>query len=301
MSQHTHHGHSHGPNPSTRRSRLIATFATTAVVMFAEAAGGWVSHSLALWADAGHMLFDLLALGVALGAQTLAQRPADVRRTYGYRRLEVLAALINSMALVGISVGIGYEAYTRWAHPEPIAAGPMMVVATIGLVANLASLKLLGGHHHGDLNMHGAFLHILGDTLSSVGVIIGGVVIMKTGYTGIDPILSVVIAVIIVVGSLKLLREVIDVLLESAPAGMDTEEVKAALAAVTGVGQVHDLHIWSITVGMPALSAHVVVASPELDPYALRHELERVLHDSFGIAHATLQLEASLAEGCGCA
>ncbi|KAK1548219.1 hypothetical protein Q3G72_014328 [Acer saccharum] len=301
MSQHAHHSHQHGPSPTTRRSRLLATFATTAVVMVAEAVGGWVSHSLALWADAGHMLFDLLALGVALGAQTLAQKPADMRRTYGYRRLEVLAALINSMALVGISIGIGYEAYTRWAHPEPIAAGPMMAVATVGLIANLASLKLLGGHHHGDLNMHGAFLHILGDTLSSVGVILGGIVIMWTGRTDIDPILSVIIAIIIVLGSIKLLREVIDVLLESAPQGMDTDRVRETLARIPGVGQVHDLHIWSITVGMPALSAHVVVASAELDPYALRHALEQVLHDEFGIVHTTLQLEASLAEGCGCA
>lgn len=301
MSEHTHHGHSHGPSPATRRSRLIATFATTALVMVAEAVGGWLSHSLALWADAGHMLFDLLALAVALGAQTLAQKPADMRRTYGYRRFEVLAALLNSMALVGISIGISYEAYTRWAHPEPIAAGPMMVVATVGLVANLVSLKLLGGHHHGDLNMHGAFLHILGDTLSSVGVILGGIFIMLTGRTGIDPILSVLIAIIIVVGSLKLLREVIDVLLESAPTGMNTEAVRERLAAVAGVGQVHDLHIWSITVGMPALSAHVVVSSAALDPYALRHALEAVLHDEFGIVHTTLQLEASLAEGCGCA
>jgi cobalt-zinc-cadmium efflux system protein len=294
---HSHAGHTH---PPTGRGRLLATFVTTAVVMFAEAGGGWVTGSLALWADAGHMLFDLLALGVALGAQWVAQRPADGRRTYGYRRLEVLAALVNSMALVGIAVAIGFEAWERWATPAPVLVGPMMAVAGVGLVANLLSLWLLGGHHHHDLNVRGAFLHILGDTLSSVGVIIGGVIILATGWNRIDAVLSCVIACIIVVGSINLLREVVDVLLESAPQGVDTAAVRAALTDVAGVEQVHDLHIWSITVGMPALSAHIVVASPSDDPYSLRRTLQQTLQTRFGIEHATLQMEASLSEGCGC-
>lgn len=290
------HAHHHSSNAS---GRLWATLAVTAVIMVAEVAGGLWSGSLALLADAGHMLTDLLALGVALAAVTLGSRPADHRRTYGYRRLEVLAAFINSLALVGVSVGIAYEAVDRWLNPQPLAAGSMMAIATIGLVANLVGLWLLGNDEH-NMNVRGAFLHIMGDTLSSLGVLAGGAVIYYTGYTRIDPVLSVVIAVIIVVSSFSLLRDVINVLLEAAPRGISTEKVKATITAVEGVGQVHDLHIWSITSGLPALSAHVVLQDPGHDPQQVLCAIQQQLRENYGIDHATLQIEASLLEGCGC-
>lgn len=290
------HAHHHSTNAS---GRLWATLAVTAVIMLAEVIGGLWSGSLALLADAGHMLTDLLALGVALAAVTLGSRPADDRRTYGYRRLEVLAALLNSLALVGVSVGIAYEAVERWLHPQALAAGSMMVIAAVGLVANLIGLWLLGHDEH-NMNVRGAFLHIMGDTLSSLGVLAGGAVIYFTGYTRIDPVLSVVIAVIIVVSSFSLLREVINVLLEAAPRGISTEKVKATIGAVEGVGQVHDLHIWSITAGLPALSAHIVLKDPGDDPQRVLCSIQRQLRETYAIEHATLQIEARLLEDCGC-
>lgn len=267
--------------------------------MLLEAAGGWWSGSLALLADAGHMLFDLLALGVAVGAQTLGRMPADDKRTFGYRRFEVLGALLNSLALVVIALWIAYEALERWQNPQPVATGSMLLVAVVGLVANLLGLWLLHGSHH-DLNTRGAFLHLLGDTLSSVGVIIGACVIAQTGWLWIDPILSVLIGLVIVIGSAKLMLEVVDVLLESVPNGMSAQAVRARLQKVDGVKKVHHLHLWSISTALPALSAHVVVDDAHTHPYALRRKLAQTLLDDFGIAHSTLQLEDSTDSNAAC-
>ncbi|HET6344227.1 MAG TPA: cation diffusion facilitator family transporter [Myxococcota bacterium] len=296
------HAHQHDSSHPTlgAKKRLLGTLAITASIMLAEVAGGWWSGSLALLADAGHMLTDLLALVVAYGALRLSERPADDRRTYGYRRFEVLAALLNSVALVGVSGSIAYEALERWMSPRPVEAGTMIAVAVVGLVANLLGLALLR-HGHDNLNMRGAFLHILGDTLSSVGVVAGGVVISLTGFTRIDPLLSVGIALIIVVSSLSLLREVVDVLLEAAPRGIDTDRVRQTIGAVAGVGQVHDLHIWSITAGLPALSAHVVLRTPAEDGQRILRDIQSALRERFAIEHATLQIETHQADDCGCA
>lgn len=275
--------------------------AVTATIMVAEVVGGIYSGSLALLADAGHMLTDLLSLLVAFAAMVWGARPADARRTYGYRRLEVLAALANSVALVLVAGSIAWEAWQRLRDPASVTLPVMMGVAAVGLVANLMGLWLMGhGHSHDDVNMRGAFLHILGDTLSSLGVIVGGAIMATTGWLWIDPLLSVALAVLIVASSYRLLKEVIDVLLEAVPRGIDTAAVQQAMVQVPGVDQVHDLHIWSITSGMAALSAHVVVTNSAQDPNVVLHQSLAVLREKFHIDHATLQIERSVEPACGC-
>jgi len=271
----------------------------TGTLMVGEVIGGYLSGSLALLADAGHMLTDLLALIVAFAALSLGALPADRRATYGYRRLEILAALINGVALVVLSVSIAYEAIERWLAPQPVDHTIMAAVAAVGLLANLIGLWLL--HAHGDnLNMRGAFLHVLGDTLTSVGVIVGALIIALTGWARIDALISLAIAGVIVFTSLILLRDVVNVLLEAAPRGINTEEVRHTIHGVVGVAQVHDLHVWSITSGLPALSAHVVVADPAADFHSLLVDIRQRLRDEYHIDHATLQIEARTQEGCGC-
>jgi cobalt-zinc-cadmium efflux system protein len=288
------HSHDH-PHDLQARGRLIATFGVTACIAVAEVVGGLTSGSLALLADAGHMLFDLLALAVAIAALAMGSRPADARHTWGYRRIEVLGALVNGLLLVGVSVGIACEAVSRWMAPQPLAVGTMMGVATIGLVANLISLAILGSHHS-NMGVRAALLHVLGDTLSSVGVLVGGAAIFYTGYTRIDAVLSGLIAVVLVVSSVNLLRDVANILLEAAPRHMDTDAVRRAVTAVPGVHRVHDMHLWSITSGLPALSAHVELeAGHRRDGDAVRLDLEAVLRHQFGIVHTTLQMEAAQA------
>ncbi len=308
MSGHGHtHGHHHHPGvdplgaaPPSAGRRLLATLAFTGTIMVAEVVGGLWSGSLALLADAGHMLTDVLALLVAFAAVTLGALPPDDRRTYGYRRLEIFAALFNGVALVVVSGSILYEAAERWFSPRAIDTGLMSAIAAIGLVANLAGLWLLGGQR-GNLNVRAAFLHLLGDTLSSVGVLLAAGVIALTGWSRLDAVVSLGIAVVIVVTSVSLLREVIDVLLEAAPRGIATDEVRRTLCAVDGVAGVFDLHIWSITSGLPALSAHVVVDGPTVDRDRLLLGLQAVLLDRFHIRHATIQLEAEAHGDCYCA
>ncbi len=271
----------------------------TGLIMIAEAVGGYWSGSLALMADAGHMLTDFLALTVASAAMALAQKPADDRRTYGYRRLEILAALANGVALVVVSGSIAYEALQRWMTPQPVNVEIMAAVAVIGLVSNLIGLFLLGQHRE-NLNMRGAFLHILGDTLSSAGVIVVAGIIAWTGWTRLDPIVSVLIAVVIVFTSLTLLREVLDILLESAPRHIDTEALRRGIIAIPGVAQVHDLHVWSIASGLAALSAHVVVSDPAHDQHDVLAAILSYLRREYDIEHATLQLERCTQDVCGC-
>ena len=289
-----HHGRALTPS-----RRLGFTLTLTATIMLAEVLGGIYSGSLALLADAGHMLTDVLALAVAFAALAISARPADERRTYGYRRLEILAALANGTALVVVSGSIMVEAYRRWMDPQPVKAGIMSIVATVGLLANLVGLFLLRGDRE-NLNVRGAFLHVLGDTLSSVGVLVGAAVIATTGFTRIDSILSAVIGVIIILSSFAILREVFDVLLESAPRGIDTDKVRALIARTAGVDGVHDLHVWSIASGMPALSAHVIVSNSAHDHDQVRRTIREALKRTFDIDHATLQVESSDDGDCGC-
>jgi cobalt-zinc-cadmium efflux system protein len=299
MHDHAHH-HAEPALPGSRgrQRRLLATLLVTATIMFAEVVGGWLSGSLALLADAGHMLTDVLALVVAFAAVTLGQRPADPRRTYGYRRLEILAALANGVALVAVSGSIVYEALQRWNDPTAVDVTTMAAVAALGLGANLVSLWLLG-RERSDLNMRAAFLHILGDTLSSVGVLVVAGLIAFTGWVRLDPVLSLGIALVIVVTSFTLLRDVVEVLLEAAPRGIDTEKVRKSIVTVAGVDQVHDLHVWSIASGMAALSAHVVVKDPGQDAHGVLLAIQTRLRQEYAIDHSTLQVERHGEEHCG--
>jgi len=286
---HAHHHHDEGPTARNRR-RLSIVLVLTALYMVAEAVGGWWTGSLALLADAGHMLTDVAALALALTALWFGSRPATPSKTFGYYRLEILAAFINGVALVLISLLIFYEAYERWANPPPVKSGVMMIVATGGLIINLACAWILHGDHEVDLNVRGAWLHIIGDALGSLGAIIAGVLMMFYGWYGADPVFSVVISLLIVWSSWNLIRESVNVLLEGTPAHINLAAVEEAILETDGVEDVHDLHIWTITSGREALSAHVIHAQKTVQPLLLK-ELRAKLHDRFGVDHLTIQME----------
>jgi cobalt-zinc-cadmium efflux system protein len=256
----------------------------------AEAAGGWLTGSLALLADAGHMLADVAAIGLALLAVWFSSRPATPRKTFGYYRLEILAALVNGVALVVISLLIIYEAYHRWANPQPVKSGLMITVAIGGLLVNIICAYILHGHHEEDLNVRGAWLHVLGDALGSVGAILAGALMLLYNWYLADPLFSIIISLLIVWSSWKLIRESTNVLLEGTPAHINLRAVEEAILETEGVENVHDLHIWTITAGREALSAHVIHADA-IQPPVLLSELRNKLHERFGVDHLTIQME----------
>jgi cobalt-zinc-cadmium efflux system protein len=286
---HAHAHHSHGRAAAGRR-RLSMVLVLTALYMVAEAVGGWLTGSLALLADAGHMLADVAALALALLAVWFASRPATPRKTFGYYRLEILAALINGVALVLISLLIIYEAYHRWAEPQVVKSGAMMVIAVGGLIVNVVCAYLLHGHHEEDLNVRGAWLHVIGDALGSVGAIIAGALMLIYGWYVADSLFSVIISLLIVWSSWKLIRESTNVLLEGTPAHINVRAVEEAILETEGVEDVHDLHIWTITSGREALSAHVIHMDT-ISPPELLSELRNKLHERFGVDHLTIQME----------
>ncbi|MFG2717824.1 cation diffusion facilitator family transporter [Streptomyces sp. NPDC048416] len=294
------HGHTHGGPPPTGtaaaayRGRLRIALAITLTVMAVEIVGGLLADSLALVADAAHMATDGLGLAMALLAIHFANRPAGGNRTYGYARAEILAALVNCMLLLGVGGCILYEAVTRFIEPAGTAGGTAVVFGLIGLVANSVSLCLLMKGQQESLNVRGAFLEVLSDALGSGAVVVAGLVIMGTGWQAADPIASLVIGLMIVPRTVKLLRETLNVLLESAPPGVDMAQVRSHIVDLPGVEDVHDLHAWTITSGMPVLSAHVVVSQEVLDSVGhekLLHELQGCLGDHFDVEHCTFQLE----------
>jgi cobalt-zinc-cadmium efflux system protein len=274
------------------RRGLSVTIGLTSIIMIVEVLGGWWANSLALLSDAGHMLTDVLALGMSLFAVTMACRPATTRKTYGYHRIEILAALTNGVILAVISLGISYQAYRRLVHPQPVEGGLVLKVAAVGLAANLIGIWLLS-RSQGGLNVRSARLHVAGDALSSVGVLVAGIVIALKGWYRIDALISLGIGVIIIAGAFHLLRETVDILLESAPMGMELMEVCRAIESIKGIKQCHDLHIWSITSGMTALSGHVI-----LDPVAfaesdeILNKIKEMLNRRFKIEHTTIQVES---------
>jgi cobalt-zinc-cadmium efflux system protein len=273
----------------TRASRLTAVLVLTAAFMVVEAVGGLMSGSLALLADAGHMLTDVAALGIAVLSQRVAQRPADERRTYGYLRLEILAAFVNGAVLFALSVWIVVEAVHRLDSPQPIKGGLFAAVAAVGLVVNVVALRLLHGDAHHDLNTRGAYLHILGDLLGSVGALVAAGLVITTGWTLADPIVSIALSLLILVSAWRLLRESVDVLLEAVPAHIRMEEVEGRLRAVPGICDVHDLHVWTVTSGVIAMSGHVVV--PELADHPRVLAASHAAMGALGIGHATIQVE----------
>ncbi|WP_043671488.1 cation diffusion facilitator family transporter [Streptomyces xylophagus] len=293
------HGHSHGaPVTGTAaaayRGRLRVALGITITVMVVEVVGGLLADSLALIADAAHMATDALGLGMALLAISFANRPATGNRTFGYARAEILAALANCLLLLGVGGYVLYEAVQRFVTPADTEGGLTIVFGLIGLVANMISLTLLVRGQKDSLNVRGAFLEVAADALGSLAVIIAAVVILTTGWQAADPIASLAIALMIVPRTLKLLRETLDVLLESAPKDVDMQDVRAHILALDGVEDVHDLHAWTITSGMPVLSAHVVVSSEVLNAIGnekMLHELQGCLGDHFDVEHCTFQLE----------
>jgi cobalt-zinc-cadmium efflux system protein len=286
---HSAHGHRHGRAQGSRR-RLTIVALLTAGYMIAEVFGSWWTGSLALFADAGHMLADVVALLLALMAVWFSTRPATPGKTFGYYRLEILAAFINGVALVLISLFILYEAYLRWFAPTPVRSGVMTLVATGGLAVNLLCARLLHRERHDDLNVRGAWLHILSDALGSVGAMAAGVIITLSGWYAADPLISVFISLLIIWSSWNLIREATNVLLEGTPAHINLAAVEDAILETEGVSDVHDLHIWTITSGREALSAHVIHAHTISQPGLLK-ELRTKLHDRFGVDHLTLQME----------
>jgi cobalt-zinc-cadmium efflux system protein len=302
---HDHHDHDHHPGAlacggdadEQTGARLAFAAALTFLIFLAEVVGGILTGSLALLSDAAHVFSDVFALGLSYGAHRLARRPASVKRTFGWHRAEVLAAVINGLTLVVIGVVIIREAYERFLHPAPIRVGPMLIVAVCGLVANGIVLLRLGGHNHTDLNVRGAYLHVLGDLLASVGVVIAGVVMRFTGFHLIDPILSVLIALAIIYSSARLLREGFHILLEGVPYGMDLEEVIAALRALPNVTDVHYVHVWSLCSNVHAMSAHLMTGPLDDETReALLTQADRMVGERFAIAETTFQVETTACE-----
>jgi cobalt-zinc-cadmium efflux system protein len=294
MHDHSHHDHAHdhAADRAGERKRLMWTVATTTAILIAEVAGGLLSHSLALLSDAGHMFSDVVAQGLSLAAMIMATRPADARRTYGWHRLEILAALLNGITLVALSGGILWSGYGRLRAPVEVHTELMLIVAGVGLVANIVGAWLLHGSE--SLNARSAYLHILTDLLSSVAVVIAGVAMFFAhGAYWLDPLLSMLIGVFILYSAYRLIREAVDVLLEAVPRGIDLGGVSKAIDAVGGVVAVHDLHIWTITSGLYALSAHVV--ANEAADEVIRN-INEVLRKEFSIAHTTLQVESQDAD-----
>lgn len=297
------HDHDHGgratPEGRVRAERAMwIVLALVASYMVAEIVGGIASGSLALLADAGHMASDVASLALTLFASWIARRPASPKRTFGYYRAEILAALVNGAALFAIAAFIVVEAVNRLRAPAPIAGATMLAVAAGGLAVNLASLWILSGSRAESLNLRGAWLHVMADALGSVGAITAGVLVWRFGWTWADPVASVVIAVLVVVSSIGLLRQSVHVLMEGAPADVDVDEVRRALSAAPGVAGVHDLHVWTISNGLESLSAHVVT-DPDVDSMRVLGDLHDLLSDRFGIDHVTIQIEAAPCERAG--
>ena len=275
--------------PASLLPRLGAVLAVTVAFMVVEAVGGWLSGSLALLADAGHMLTDAGALGLSLLSCWIALRPANESKTYGYRRWEILAALVNGAALFGIAAWVIVEAFQRIQNPQPIRAELFLAVAAAGLVVNLISLRMLHDLRHGSLNTRGAYLHVLGDALGSAGALAAAAVIAITGWTLADPIISIALALLILFGAWQLLKESTDILLEAVPGHVSMSEVQRRMLGVPGVAAVHDLHVWTVTSGMVAMSGHAIV--PELTSHPEVLEGIRLEMARLGIAHVTIQLE----------
>ena len=285
--------HPHRQTAASRsRGRLTATLALTCAFLVVEVGGAVWSGSLALLADAGHMLADAGGLGLALFAIWIAGRPPTPAKTYGYYRAEILAALVNAVVLLAVASGILLETYRRLVAPPAILGGPMLGVAVVGLVVNLACAGLLHDAAETSLNVRAAYLEVLGDALSSVGVVAAAALVLLTGWTLADPLVSGAIALVIVPRTWRLLRQAVNVLLEGTPAHLNLTEIEEAMTSVPGVRRVHDLHVWTLTSEREAMSAHVVVDDMR-DSERLLETLHAVLHARFGIDHTTIQLETA--------
>ena len=276
-------------------STLKQAFFLTAVILVVEAVAGVFSHSLALLADAGHILTDVVALGLAWFAVEQAKRPADSRRTYGYHRVGILTAMVNGATLIVIVVAVAYEAVRRFAHPEPVQGGLVIVSALVAILVNtFITFRLKGeGDEHQNLNIQAALLHVVGDLAASVGVIIAGVVILATGWLYADPLISLAITGLIAWGAIKIVLDTGNILLEGVPKGIDLPAIQSTIAGTVGVDSLHDLHVWALSPENLALSCHVVVSEERLsEGEHLVRRLEMALCESYGVGHTTIQVEA---------
>ena len=290
-----HEGHVHEHLPSERKVTRPLIFAFTITLCFAvfELFGGFLSGSLGLVSDSGHMFTDALALALSLGAAIISTRESTSSRTFGYLRVEIVVALINGIVLIAVSAFILYEAYQRYLEPHPIDGALMLGVAVIGLVANVIGAYILRGHSHDNLNIRGAFLHVLGDLLSSVGVIVAAILIFLFNLRIADPIISAVIGVVIMYSALGVVRQSLNVLLEFAPSHVESEEIRKELMKVSGVVDVHDIHMWTLASGVHAMSGHVVVTDQPVSACScIIDECEEILRHKFKFSHTTLQLES---------
>lgn len=288
-------GHSHASSAGgAQRGRLLVVLGLTSVVLVAQVVGAWLTNSLALLADAGHMLTDVAGIGLAVLAVTFAAKPATPRRTFGYYRLEIFAAVLNAVLLLTVGVFILVEAWQRWSEPPDVAGGLMAVFATVGLIANLVGLWILRSGSKKSLNVRGAYLEVLGDALGSLAVIAAAVTIATTGWERADVVASVLVCLMILPRTWSLLREAVDVLLQATPKGMDLDELRDHILRVDGVADAHDLHAWTLTSGMPVLSVHVVVedeVTASGRAGAVLEEIRCCMADHFDVDHCTIQLE----------
>jgi cobalt-zinc-cadmium efflux system protein len=293
---HEGHDHSHG----MAKESLRVAFALTTIILIVGVVGGIFANSLALLTDAGHIVTDLFALGLAWFAAVQAERPANERKTFGYHRVGILAALLNAFTLIVIVVFICWEAVQRLQHPQPVEPWIMFVAAALAICVNLFIAFVLRRDGQ-NLNVRAAMLHVLGDVMASLGVIIAGIVIVFTGWEIVDPILSIAIALLVALGAFRILRETVDILLEAAPHSIAVTQVAADMRQVEGVQAVHDLHVWSIANGMNALSAHVLIDNmPSSDSAVILQRLTRMLNQSYHILHTTIQFECNAHPGACC-
>jgi len=297
--------HDEGTSPLERlthhASRMKLALTVTGIILAAELVGGYVSNSMALLSDAGHVATDFIAILLVWFTVRMARRPATPEMTYGYHRWSILAAVINALSLGGISIAIFYGAITRWFNPEPVEGGLMLGVAIIGLVANLMVVRYLHSEAEESLAVRSAFWHAMGDALSSVGVILAGITLMLTGWLWVDPVMSFIIGLVVLVGAWRLLREGLSVLLEAPPKHLSSQLIERDMATMEGVTGVHDLHMWSIATGFNLLSCHLTLDDlPLSEGTRIMGNIREMLHTKYGIAHATLQLECPSCEVTCC-
>src|SRR5437867_6105385 len=297
--------HSHSKERQASQDSLILALSITGVLFVVELVAGFLTNSLALLADAGHMLTDLAALSLSLFAVRFASRRATPRKTYGFYRVEILAALLNGVFLVLVALYIFYEAYHRFLNPPPVKANWMLVVAIVGLLANMTSAYILFGKHHESLNVRGAFFHVLSDAIGSVGAILASIAILVSGYQIADSSISVLVAVLILSSSWILIRDAVDILLEGTPSHINIVSLREQLGRVDGVGSVHDLHVWTLTSGVLAMSCHVVAQGGSSNRTELLTRVNGVAREMFRIDHTTIQIEDAnlpqeVFESCNC-
>jgi cobalt-zinc-cadmium efflux system protein len=294
---HVHHAHGrdhsyHDQARSSSTTALRGAFVLTGAMLLVEVVGGLYTGSVALLADAGHMLTDLGALGIALFAAWAAVRPRRTRHSFGYARAEVIAALANGFLLGGVSVAVAFESLARLATPHPVAVRPMMAIAALGLVANLVSGAFLLRGAEANLNVRAAFYHVATDALGSLAALGAGAAIYFLDWRNADALAGIAIAVLLVASAVRLIRESVDILLEGTPRHLDLDEIARRVTALPGVARIHDLHIWTVGTGFPAMSAHVDL-SQGADPETVRRSVHRLLHQEYQVSHTTIQTESA--------